>query len=206
LKKKNPWRVNEEIRADNVRVIDAEGNQLDVMSTKDALERSKKAGLDLVEIAPKAKPPVVRIIDFGKFRYQQEKKLKEQKKKAKVTEVKEIRFSPFIADGDYQTRMRRVNKFLKANHKIRIVIVFKGRHMRSKKFGYELLKRVVDDLETEIVIDMEPKFLGRHLAMVISPVKTIKSDTKKANVIIDKSAEFEENNKDYENQNQKKRH
>lgn len=193
MKKKNPWRVNEEIRADNVRVIDANGNQLDVMSTKEALEHSKKAGLDLVEIAPKAKPPVVRIIDFGKFRYQQEKKLKEQKKKAKVSEVKEIRFSPFIADGDYQTRMRRVNAFLKANHKIRVVVVFKGRHMRSKKFGYELLKRVVDDLETEIVIDMEPKFLGRHLAMVISPVKTIKSDTKKANVIIDKSAEIEEN-------------
>ncbi|MFB5615322.1 MAG: translation initiation factor IF-3 [Candidatus Nitrosomaritimum yanchengensis] len=177
MKKKSKWRVNEEIRAHEVRVIDKDNNQIDVMTLKAALELSKKENLDLVEIAPKAKPPVVRIVDFGKFKYREEKKLKEQKKKAKASELKEVRFSPFIADGDYETRMRRVNKFLKDNNKVRAVVVFKGRHMQSKKFGYELLKKVIDDLETDIVIDMEPKFLGRHLAMIVSPVKNQKADT-----------------------------
>lgn len=187
MKKKSKWRINKEIRAREVRVIDKEGNQIDVMPTTEALALAKKDGLDLVEIAPKANPPVVRVVEFGKFKYQEEKKLKKQKKKSKSGELKEVRFSPFIADGDFNTRMRRVNKFLKQNNKVRVVVVFKGRHMDSKKFGYELLKRVIENLETDIVIDMEPKFLGRHLAMIVSPVKGIKADAdKSAKKIIEK--------------------
>jgi translation initiation factor IF-3 len=140
---------------------------------------AKDEGKDLIEIAPKAEPPVVRIMEFGKFKYVQEKKDKEQKKKSKASEVKEVRFSPFIEEGDYQTRLRRVNKFLKGNDKVRVVIVFKGRHMNSKPYGYELTKRILNNLEHDIVIDMEPKFLGRHLAMVISPVKHKKKEDDK---------------------------
>lgn len=169
------WRINHQIRANEVRVLDKEGKQLGVLSVSEALKEAEKAGLDLVEVASKAKPPVVKIIDFGKFKYQEEKKLKKQKSKTKVADVKEVRFSPFMGEADYQTRVKRVNEFLNDGHKIRPVVKFKGRQMGSKKFGYEVLERLVEDLTHPIVIDMDPKFLGRHLAMVISPVKKAKA-------------------------------
>jgi len=171
LKATTYWQTNENIRASKLRVIDSSGNQLGVMSKADALKLKDKKGTDLVEIAPKANPPVAKLIDFGKFRYQEEKKAREQKKKTKAGEVKEIRFSPFIGEADYQTRMKRVRKLLDANNKIRAVVVFKGRQMNSKTFGYNLLSKITKELEGTISIDMEPKFLGRHLAMVISPLK-----------------------------------
>ena len=157
-----------------MRVLDKEGKQLGVMSVNDALKEAEKAGLDLVEVASKAKPPVVKVIDFGKFKYQEEKKLKKQKTKTKIADVKEIRFSPFMGEADYQTRVKRVNEFLLDGHKIRPVVKFKGRQMGSKKFGYEVLERLIEDISHPIVIDMDPKFLGRHLAMVISPLKKAK--------------------------------
>jgi translation initiation factor IF-3 len=180
LNKKNTstkeWRVNEQITAPEVRVVGTNEDHSGVMPISEALELAKKEGLDLIEIAGRVSPPVVKIADYGKFRYAQEKKLKEQKKKAKTSELKEVRFSPFIAKKDYTTRLKRVKEFLNDNHKVRTAVVFKGRHMDSKKFGYRLLERILGDLQAEtekaISIDMDPKFAGRHLAMVISQSKS----------------------------------
>lgn len=177
--------MNGEIRANTLRVVNADGTFLGVISREEALEKAREAGTDIVEIAPKAAPPVAKIIDFGKFRYAEEKKLREQKKKTKAAELKEIRFSPFIADGDFQTRIRRIDEFLEDSHKVRVVVVFKGRHMGSRPKGYELMNKVLDTIEHEVSIDMEPKFLGRHLAMVISPLKHKKADTKNVHVKVE---------------------
>lgn len=175
MKDKNfNYKVNQQITASKVRVIGPDDKQVGVMKLKEALEKSGEEGLDLVEIAPKAKPPVVRIVDLGKFRYEEEKKLKKQKKGAKTSELKEVRFSPFIAEQDYKTRLDRVNEFLDEGNKVRAVVKFKGRQMQSKKFGYDVFKRLLEDVNSDVNIDMEPKFLGRHLTMVISPVKKSK--------------------------------
>ena len=165
------WRLNNQIRAPEVRVIGADGKQLGILKTNEALSKAHEAGLDLVEIAPNAKPPVTKIVELGKFRYQEEKRLQKLKKKAKSSELKEVRFSPFIANHDYQTRLDKVREFLDESNKVKIVVVFMGKQMGSTNFGYELLKRIKDDLGNRIAIDMEPKFFGRHLAMVISPIK-----------------------------------
>lgn len=152
-----------------MRVIGENGKQIGILTKEKALEKAVKANLDLVEVAPKAKPPVVKIIDFGKFKYQEEKKLKKEKKKGKTSELKEIRFSPFIGEADYQMRLEKIFEFLEEKHKIKAVVKFKGRQMGSKKFGYGLFKRMLKDVGEGINIDMEPKFLGRHLIMIISP-------------------------------------
>lgn len=175
MRRKNiDWRINEQIRAPEVRVIDNKGKQVGVFKREEALEKAREAGLDLVEIAPRANPPVVKIVDIGKFRYEQEKKLREQKKKARSGEKKEVRFSPFIADNDYKTRIEKVKEFLEEKNKVKVVAVFKGRHMGSKLFGYKLMERILSDLGEGVAIDMEPKFLGRHLTMVVSPRSTAK--------------------------------
>ncbi len=171
LNKLQTWKINNQIRASEMRLIGPDGKQIGVLSRDEALEKRKETGLDLVEIVSKTNPPIVKLIEYDKFRYQEEKKLKEQKKKENKTELKEIRFSPFIAEGDYQTRIKRVREFLDEGNKVRIVVVFKGRHLDSKKFGYELIGRVIDQFRDRIAIDMEPKFIGRHLAAVISPIK-----------------------------------
>ena len=172
---KKYWRINHQIHAPEVRVIDEKGKQLGVLKISDALKKAQEANLDLVEIAANAKPPVTKIVSLGKFKYQQEKKQREQKKKTKQTDIKEIRFSPFIGDADYKTRFGRVEEFLGEGHKIRAVVKFKGRQMGSKSFGYNLLKKLLTELGDNINVDMEPKFLGRHLSMVISPIKVSKS-------------------------------
>lgn len=164
------WRINEDIRSPEVRVIGSDGKQLGVMKTSEAIAEARKANLTLVEIVPKAKPPVAKIVEFGKFRYKEEKKLKERQKKAKSGELKELRFSPFIAEKDYQTRFLRVKEFLADKNKVKVVVVFMGRQMGSKDFGYGLIRRIIQDLGDSIAIDMEPKFLGRHLVTIISPV------------------------------------
>ena len=165
------WRVNHQIRAGQVRMIGADTKQIGIVTISEALAEAQKAGLDLVEVAPNAKPPVVRIVELGKFKYQEEKKLQKEKKKAKAGELKEVRLSPFIAEHDYTTRMERVREFMEENNKVRVVVVFMGRQMDSRKFGYDLLKRVTEELGDKIVIDADPKFFGRHLSMIISPVK-----------------------------------
>ncbi len=174
------YRVNQQIRASEVRVISADGKQVGVLKLQEALQKAHEDGYDLVEIAPTAKPPVVKIVELGKFIYQEEKKLKKEKKKSKSSELKEIRLSPFIADHDFENRIARITEFLNDKNKVRVVIVFMGRQLGSKNFGYNVLSKVVKRFEGKIVVDMEPKFFGRHLAMVISPlVKSVstKKDT-----------------------------
>ena len=183
MEKKQYWRINETIPFGDLRVIGKDGKQIGVLSKEKALEKAKKEELDLVEIAPKAKPPVAKIIDFGKFKYQEEKKIKKAKKGSKSADLKEVRFSPFIGEADYKTRLTRVNGFLKDGDKVRAVVKFKGRQMGSKPFGYNLFKKLLSEVTTEVNIDMEPKFVGRHLSMVISPmskgkVKKVKNKEK----------------------------
>jgi translation initiation factor IF-3 len=178
------WRVNEQISAREIRVIDASGKQLGVIDKSKALVLAKEANLDLVEVAPNATPPVVKIIDFGKFRYAEEKKLKKAAKGIKGGEIKEIRFSPFIADNDYATRLARIKEFIEERNKVRVVVVFLGRQMGSKQFGYDVLKRVLSDMGDKVGVDQEPKFLGRHLSMTISP-KGVKQNAENQNKEVD---------------------
>ena len=168
---KPTWKVNNQIRASEVRVIGSNGKQEGILKIGDALKKAQEEGLDLVEIAPIAKPPVVKIVELGKFKYEQEKKLQKEKKKTKASELKEVRFSPFIAEHDYKTRIEKIKEFLSDSNKVRLVVVFKGRHMGSKDFGYKLFKRILGDFEDTVAVDMEPKFVGRHLIMTISPLK-----------------------------------
>lgn len=165
----NYWRLNENIPAQELRVLDFEGKQIGVLKKDEAIKLAKEQGVDLIEIAPNAIPPVAKIIDFGKFKYQEEKKAKEANKKGKPSELKELRYSPFMGEGDYQTRHRRIDEFLKEKNKVKIVIYFKVKQLGSKQFGYNILKRILKDLGEGINVDMEPKFLGRNLIMIISP-------------------------------------
>lgn len=164
-------RINHQIRYPEVRVLGEDNKQIGVMSSQEAFAHAQELGLDLVEIAPQALPPVVKIIELGKFKYEQEKKERAQKKNAKAGELKEVRFSPFIGDHDFDTRLERIKEFLEESSKVRIVVVFKGRQLGSKQFGYEIIGRVLKELEGKVQQDAEPKFLGKHLMTVISPVK-----------------------------------
>ena len=182
MRKQDNWTINESIRHSEVRVLNEKGEQVGVMSTKDALDKAKEEQKDLVEIAPKAKPPVVKIIEFGKFKYQEEKKKKKAQKAQKGGDIKEIRFSPFIGEADYSTRLERIKEFLEDKNKVRAVVKYTGRQMSgksTKQFGYDLLGRIVKELGESILVDMEPKFVGRHLIMVISPLSNPKTSQNK---------------------------
>ncbi len=168
----NYWQINERISAPTLRVLDSQGVQIGIISRDEALKIAKEKGEDLIEIAAKAVPPVAKIIEFGKFRYQEEKKAKEAQKKSKPSELKELRFTPFIGEGDYQTRLKRSIEFLKDKNKVKLVVYFKAKQLGSKPFGYDILKRILKELGEGINIDMKPKFLGRNLIMIISPTNT----------------------------------
>lgn len=142
-----------------------------VMRVPDAVRKAKEADLTLVEIAPNATPPVAKIVDFGKFRYSEEKKLRETAKKVKGGGVKEIRFSPFIAENDFKTRIGRIKEFFEDKNKVRIVVVFRGPQMRVKNTGYDVIKRILTEFGESVITDMPPKFLGKHLVTVLSFVK-----------------------------------
>lgn len=175
-----PWKVNEEIKAESLRVIDSEAKQVGVLTRDEALKKAKELGLDLIEVVAIAKPPVAKLMNLGKFLYQEEKKKKIEAKKVKGGEVKEVRLSPFIAENDYNTRLKRLREFLEDKNKAKVVVVFKGRQMNSKSFGYSLLGKVLDNLGRDrINVDMEPKFMGRHLIMIISPTNKFKKEGKK---------------------------
>ncbi|KKT54247.1 MAG: Translation initiation factor IF-3 [Candidatus Woesebacteria bacterium GW2011_GWA1_44_23] len=164
------WRTDYQIRASSLRVIGADGKLIGVLSKNDAIEKAKKLDLTLVEIAPNAVPPVAKIVDFGKFKYAEEKKLRAQAKNVKGGEVKEIRFSPFIADNDFKVRVERIKEFFADKNKVRVVVVFTGPQMRVKQTGYKVIQRILVEFGDTAAIDMEPKFLGKHLITVISPI------------------------------------
>ena len=141
----------------------------------EAIAKAKEIGLTLIEIAPTANPPVAKIADFGKFRYAEEKKIRAAAKKVKGGEVKEIRFSPFIGDADFEVRIKRIREFFEDKNKVRVVVVFKGPQMRVKQTGYTLINKIKNVFGDTIITDMEPKFLGKYLVTVISPVNKAKS-------------------------------
>jgi len=166
------WRLNERIPAQTLRILNAEGKQLGVFSRDEAIKMAKEKNEDLIEIVAQADPPVAKIIEFGKFKYQEEKKKKEALKKSKPSELKEIRFTPFIGEGDYQTRLKRIDEFLRDKDKVKLVVYFKIKQLGSKTFGYDILGRILRELGDGVNVDMKPKFLGRNLIMIISPKNT----------------------------------
>lgn len=171
------YQINHYIKADKLRVIDAAGEQLGVITKSEALKNALDSDLDLVVVAPNASPPVAKIIDFKKFKYQQSKKAREGSKSSKV-ELKEIRFSPFIADGDLETRLERIREFLSGGDRVKIVVKFSGRQITRKEFGYDLIARILKELEGEAIADGEPKFQGRQLYLNVSPAPKQKNEKK----------------------------
>ena len=162
-------RINEDIRVKEVRVVDVNGEQLGIMPTKDALKRALDADLDLVEIAPNAKPPVCRIMDYGKYRYEQSKREKEAKKKQKIINVKEIKLRPNIEDHDLRTKTKNVLRFLSDGDKVKITVMFRGREMAHPDLGKQLLNRVAADITDSAVVEREPKLEGKNMIMIVAP-------------------------------------
>lgn len=164
-------RINREIRASQVRVIDMEGKQLGVISLTEALAEAAKAGLDLVEVSPTATPPVCRIMDYGKFRYQQSKKIQVSKKSQTVIQVKEIRLRPKTEEHDLEVKLKHIRKFLDQHNKVKISMMFRGREIAYTDIGRKIMENIRDTLADGCVIDQHPKLEGRNMVMVLSPKK-----------------------------------
>ncbi|MFP4173022.1 MAG: translation initiation factor IF-3 [Candidatus Hydrogenedentota bacterium] len=165
-------RVNEMIRARQVRIVDEEGNQLGIMSPEDGLRTANERGLDLVEVAPNASPPVCRIMDYGKYRYQQSKRTKESKKNQHTVTVKEVKYRPKIDGHDFDYKTQHVRDFLSAGNKVKVTIMFRGREMAHPEFGQEIIQRVVNDVQDLIGSEVDPKrcrLEGRQMSLVLSP-------------------------------------
>ncbi|WP_040604421.1 translation initiation factor IF-3 [Sagittula stellata E-37] len=162
-------RVNDRIRAPEIRLIGAEGENVGVVTPARAMEMAERAGLDLVEISPNATPPVCKIMDFGKFKYEQQKRESEARKKQKIIEVKEVKFRPGTDIHDYQVKMRNVMKFLENGDKVKVTLRFRGREMAHQNLGRELLERVADDVKEIGKVENMPKMEGRQMVMMIGP-------------------------------------
>jgi translation initiation factor IF-3 len=152
-----------------VRVIDPDGVQIGIMQTRDALELARSRELDLVEVSPNAKPPVCRILDYGRYKYELQKKAKASKKKQQQVQMKEMRYRPKIDEHDYQFKTKHVIEFLRAGHKVKLYVVFRGREMAYKEFGREILERLTEDLKEIATVENEPKMEGRTMSMVVFP-------------------------------------
>ncbi len=168
-------RINEEIRSLEVRLTGMQGEQIGIVSLTEALAKAEEIGVDLVEISPNAEPPVCRIMDYGKFLYEKSKSIKEQKKKQKVIQIKEIKFRPGTDDGDYQVKLRSLIRFLEDGDKAKITLRFRGREMAHQQIGMEMLNRVRKDLcednELAVVESFPTKIEGRQMIMVLAPKK-----------------------------------
>lgn len=162
-------RVNREIDARSIRLVGADGEMIGVVTLREGLIMAEEAGLDLVEVSPNAEPPVCKILDYGKFKYEAQKKKNEAKKKQKVIEVKEIKLRPNIDDNDYDVKMRNMRKFLEEGDKVKVTLRFRGRELAHQDLGMKVLERVRDDLEGLGKIEQIPKMEGRQMVMVIAP-------------------------------------
>ena len=163
-------RANNRINSLEVQVISSEGQNLGILSTKEALYLAEQEGLDLIEIAPNAKPPVCKIIDMGKYKYDLQKKANKAKKKQKISELKEIKLRPGTDIHDYNFKIKNAQKFLSKRDKVKFTVRFKGREMQHHYLGMELLKRVEEDLKEVGKLELSPKFEGRQMSMVIQPL------------------------------------
>ena len=164
-------RVNDRIRAPEVLVIDENGEKRGVMPIEDALALAEEAGLDLVEVAPNANPPVCKILDYGKFKYQAQKRAAEARKKQKTIEVKEIKMRPTIDTHDYEVKMRSLRKFISKGDKVKVSIRFRGREVSHADLGRALLERVLADAGDEVKVELQPKMEGRQMVMILAPNK-----------------------------------
>ncbi|MBK1659369.1 translation initiation factor IF-3 [Paracraurococcus ruber] len=162
-------RVNEEIRVPQVRLIDQDGEMIGVMTARDALLRAYEVGLDLLEISPNAVPPVCKITDFGKFKYEQQKKANEARKKQKVVEIKEVKVRPNIDDHDYDVKMRQMKSFIGEGDKVKVTLRFRGREMAHQDLGIKVLERIRVDLGETIKVEQMPRLENRQMIMVLAP-------------------------------------
>ena len=168
VQKEGP-RVNDEIRAREVQLIDQDGQNHGTLEFRDAMARAQEAGLDLVEIAPNSVPPVCKILDYGKYKFQAQKKAAEARKKQKVVEIKEIKLRPMIDDHDYDVKMRSMKRFFDEGDKVKVTLRFRGREMAHQELGQQLLNRVKGDIQTIAKVEQEPKYEGRQIVMVLAP-------------------------------------
>jgi translation initiation factor IF-3 len=162
-------RVNEEIRVPQVRLIDENGEMIGVMSIRDALYRAYQAGLDLLEISPNAVPPVCKITDYGKFKYERQKKANEARKKQKVVEIKEIKVRPNIDDHDYEVKMKQAKSFIGEGDKVKVTLRFRGREMAHQELGVKLLERIRTELADIVKVESMPRLENRQMVMVLAP-------------------------------------
>jgi translation initiation factor IF-3 len=166
-------RINERIRVPKVRLIGADGEQLGIVDTPDALKRAQEADLDLVEVAPNSKPPVTRLLDYSKYKYEQEQKQKAARKHQQQVNVREIKLRPKIANHDYETKKGHVERFLRHHNKVKITIMFRGREQAHPERGRNLLQRLFEDLDGLAVIESEPLQEGRNMSMMLAPSKEV---------------------------------
>ncbi|MDO4896442.1 MAG: translation initiation factor IF-3 [Moraxella sp.] len=171
MKPSNRLNVNEDIRAKEVRLVRADGEQLGVVSLKQALETARESNLDLVEIVPDAKPPVCKIMDYKRYLYEQKQKAKEAKKNQKQTQVKEIKLRPGTEEADYQVKLRKIVEFLEDKDKVKVSIRFRGREMSHQDIGRAQLERIIKDTEEIASVEQAPKVEGRQMGMLLGPIR-----------------------------------
>ena len=164
-------RINGRIRIPEIRVIAADGEPLGIMHPDEARELARAQGLDLVEVAPNVRPPVCRLMDYGKFKYQEQKKAAEAKAKQTVIEIKEVKFRPGTDEGDYQIKMRNIRRFLAEGDKVKVTLRFRGREITHQELGLDLLNRIRDELADAILVEQFPKLEGRQMIMMIAPAR-----------------------------------
>jgi translation initiation factor IF-3 len=177
---RDPTRINERIRVPEVRLIDENGQQVGIMRTQEALRQAQERDLDLVEVAPDAKPPVCRILDYSKYKYEQNQKQKAARKHQQQINVREIKFRPKIAQHDYDTKKGHVERFLKGRDKVKVTIMFRGREMAHPERGEMILNRLAEDLGDLAVIEQRPQQDGRNMTMMLAPQKSASGDSKPA--------------------------
>lgn len=171
IARKNRMRINGEITVQEVRLIGADGEQVGVISTQEALQKAEDAGVDLVEISPNARPPVCKLTDYGKYLYQMEKKKKDDKKKQKVVEVKEVKFTPKIGQHDFDYRLKRIIKFIEKGNKVKVTVYFRGREMAHTDLGFKIANQVLENVKDLVTVERAPKMEGRNLSLFLVPLK-----------------------------------
>ena len=164
-------RLNEEINAPEIRLVGADGEALGIMSVRQALALAEEAGVDLVEIAPMAQPPVCRIMDYGKFKYQEQKRQHEQKLKQKQIQVKEVKLRPGTDENDYQIKLRNMTRFLQEEDQVKVTLRFRGREMAHQEIGMRQIERIRTDLQDYATVEQMPKMEGRQMVMILAPSK-----------------------------------
>src|ERR671939_1785018 len=172
---RDPTRINERIRVPEVRLIDETGKQVGIMKTQEALRRAQDKDLDLVEVAPDARPPVVRILDYSKYKFEQAQKQKSARKHQQQITVREIKFRPKIAEGDYATKKGHVERFLKRRDKVKITIMFRGREVTHPERGQMILERLAEELQDLAQVEQRPNLDGRNMTMMLGPSKAVLS-------------------------------